>query len=412
MRWRPTAGLAVFLWTAGVERAWAGGCDSPELSGCIDSDTLWPHAGPQRLVGVGGTETLATGRVGFGLVGSYQSRPIMLVRPTAGERVAAIDNQINASFLFSYGLTDRLEVDAVLPITLWQDGTGLQPLTGGRALSTSAARDLRFGIALALVRRARVTEAWARRAEAFTPGRAWALTTRFEMAAPTGDRGQLAGDRGAVFVPTLAADYRPQHPFFQRFGLGLEVGARIRDVTSLLGSRVGTQMVLGLGASFDLLTRERLTVGAEARMLPTFATQAEATQAGGAIVTTPNGALAMPAEWLVSLRSAPIAGGDLSFQIAGGGPLPFTDAVTMPRARITLGVVFAPASRDSDGDGVPDRDDKCPSQPGVPGGDGGLGCPHDEWPPPQPAQGLAPAPAPAPAHTAPAAAPPQEVPQP
>lgn len=389
MRWRPTAGVAVFLCLAGAERAWAGGCDSPELSGCIDSDTFWPHAGRQRLVAVGGTETLARGRVGFGLVASYQSRPIMLLRATTDERVAAIDNQLNASFLFAYGLTDRLEVDAALPITLWQDGTGLQPLTGGRALSTSAARDLRLGIAFAVVPRARVTDGWAPPTRAFTPGRAWALTARFEVAAPTGDRGQLAGDRGAVFVPTLAADYRPQHASFERFGLGLEVGARIRDTTSLLGSRVGTQMVLGLGASFDLVTRERLTIGAEARLLPTFATQADAQPSGGAIVTTPNGLLAMPAEWLVSLRSAPIAGGDFSLQLAGGGPIPFTDAITLPRARITLGVVFAPAGRDSDGDGVPDRDDRCPSRPGVPGGDGGLGCPRDEQPTPTPAPALA-----------------------
>jgi hypothetical protein len=94
--------------------------------------------------------------------------------------------------------------------------------------------------------------------------------------------------------------------------MALEVGARIRGVTSLLGSRVGTQMVVGLGAGFDILTRDRLTLGAEARMLPGFATQASAQVQTGAITTTPNGKVAIPAEWLVSLRTAPFVGSDLA----------------------------------------------------------------------------------------------------
>lgn len=383
MRWRPTA-LALLLSVAAVTsaaRARAGGCDSPQLSGCTDADTLWPHGGPQRFVGVGGTETLASGRVGFGLVGSYQSRPVMIQSAGNGARTAAIDNQINASFLFSYGLSSRLQFDAVLPITLWQDGAGLQALTGGKPLPTSASRDLRFGVALAIVPRARVTEAWAPRGGAFEPGRAWSLTARFEVAAPTGDRGQLAGDRTAVFVPTIAADYRPQDPFFGRFSVGLELGARLRGTTSLLGSRVGTQMVVGLGVGFDILTRDRLTVGAEARVLPTFASQADAQLSAGAITTIPSNRVDAPSEWLVSLRSAPIAGGDFAIQLAGGGPIPFTQAIGTPRARITLSVVFAPTNRDSDGDGVPDRDDKCPAIAGVLRGDEGPGCPHVELPP-------------------------------
>lgn len=387
MRWRlalATTSVVTALLAGSGARAWAGGCDAPELSGCVDSDTLWAHAGPQRFVGVAGTETLASGRVGFGLLASYQSRPIMLEHATGAstsERFAAIDNQINASFLFAYGLTNRLQADVVLPFTLWQDGTGVQPLTGGRPLSTSSARDMRFGLAFALVPRARVTEGVAPAAGGLEAGRAWSLTARFEVSAPTGDRGQLAGDRTAVLAPSLAADFRPQHPFWGRFSIALDVGARLRGTTSLLGSRVGSQLALGLGVGFDILGRDRLVVGAEARTLPTFATQADAQQTNGLITTTPNGRVAAPTEWLVSLRTAPLAGGDLSVQLAAGGPIPISDAIGTPRLRVTLGVVFAPGARDSDGDGVLDADDKCPDVAGVLRGDAGPGCPHVELPP-------------------------------
>ena len=52
-------------------------------------------------------------------------------------------------------------------------------------------------------------------------------------------------------------------------------------------------------------------------------------------------------------------------------------AITVPRFRFVLGITYAPMQRDSDGDGVPDRIDRCPSQPGERGGQR-PGCPKDE----------------------------------
>ena len=120
------------LSSASVARA--GDCDSRLLSTCIDSDTLWPHAGPQRFVAVGGTETVPRSNVSFGLVASYQSRPIVVHLPSpgpAGSDRTVIDNQLSSTFLFGYGVTDRLELDLALPITLLQDGSGASLITGG-----------------------------------------------------------------------------------------------------------------------------------------------------------------------------------------------------------------------------------------------------------------------------------------
>ncbi|HVJ94541.1 MAG TPA: thrombospondin, partial [Labilithrix sp.] len=134
-------------------------CSNPLVSTCINSDTFWPHAGPQRFAAVGSAETVADRQVAFGLVTSYQSRPIIINGPSpggAGSEHFAIDNQVNANFLFAYGVTNRLQLDLGLPITLVQTGAGTSPLTGGAPIRDTAVRDMRFGFAYALIPRQRI----------------------------------------------------------------------------------------------------------------------------------------------------------------------------------------------------------------------------------------------------------------
>src|SRR6202041_1184446 len=128
------------------------------FSSCVNDDTLWPHAGPSRFVAVGSTETVAPGQVGFALVTSYLNRPIILTTRLGGAATDqyAVNDQVNGTFLWSYGVTDRLELDLAVPLTLGQGGTGLAPITGGDGLKDTAVRDMRFGFAYALVRHLRV----------------------------------------------------------------------------------------------------------------------------------------------------------------------------------------------------------------------------------------------------------------
>src|SRR5579859_3559287 len=86
-----------------AHRARATDCSSI-LSTCIDDDTFWPHAGPARFLTVGGTETVAPGRFGFGLVTSYLSRPLVVTVPTPappGTDENVINDQVNGTFLWA-----------------------------------------------------------------------------------------------------------------------------------------------------------------------------------------------------------------------------------------------------------------------------------------------------------------------
>jgi OOP family OmpA-OmpF porin len=297
-------------------------------SPCINDDTFWPHAGPAHFAAVGSTETVAAGQLGFGLVTSYLSRPIVFQVPSPGSGGSpqyVVNDQANGTFMWSYGATNRLELDFILPLTFGQGGTGLQPITGGPGLHDTAVRDLRFGLAYAIVPHPRVDPDPDERTPDF------GLLARFEVSAPTGDGDQFAGERSAVYIPSLAADFR-----YGRWFLGAEGGARIRPITSLLGARVGTQIVAMLGTGFDIVPRGLLTATLEAWALPTLASQG----AG-------EGDPLVPSEWQLSARTSPLKSGDLAIQLGGGTAIPFgaETEITRPRFRFNLGVRWAPLGR-------------------------------------------------------------------
>jgi len=307
------------------------------MSPCVNDDTLWPHAGPAQFVAVGSTDTVAKGRLGFGLVATYLSRPIVLRVASPGppgSKQYVVDDQVNGTFLWSYGVGERLELDLAMPLTFGQSGTGLSPVTGGDGLKDTAIRDLRFGFAYRILSRNGSQDS--RRSDGL------ALLGRFEVSAPTGDRNQFAGERSGVFAPSVAGEYRLGGLF-----AGIELGARIRPATELLGARIGTQIVAAFGAGYDILPREMLTATLEAWALPGLSEQDDIhAQLQGGAVAVPNGKRIAPAEWELSARTAPLRDGDFSIQAGGGGGIPLSGepAITTPRFRFTLGVRWTPRS--------------------------------------------------------------------
>lgn len=348
-------------------------CGAPGAGTCLNSDTFWPSPGPSKFVGISGTQTVNESELAIGVVTSFQSRPVVLSTASPGPSGPgtdsyAVDNQFTANFLWQYGITKRLAFDLALPITLGQTGDGLSALTAGKDLKFTAMRDLRYGLAFAIVPRERVDSETSLAKKG--PGHNYAVTARLGMSAPIGDKTELAGERTAVFMPQIAADYR-RGPIF----LGAELGARIRPTTEVLGARIGTQLSGGLGVGVSILPRELLSAQLEARALYNFPEQADVVLSGGSVVSTPNGKHLFPAEWMLSARTAPLPSGDLAITFGGGGGLT-ADTVTVPRFRFVLGLVYSPEGRDSDGDGILDRVDACPNVPAR--GEPRDGCDHGD----------------------------------
>ena len=353
--------------------AYAKECTNPLVNTCINSDTFWPNPGPQRFATVNGTETVAAGQVAFGLLATYQSRPILLTVASpgpGGSDAYVVDHQVNGNFLFGYGITPRLQLDFALPVTFIQTGAGVSPLSGGPDLRDTAVRDLRFGFAYAIVPRERIAPSEA--AVRGGIGNLWAVAARLTISAPTGDSGQFAGERTAVYAPNVAADLR-----YSIFFAGLDVGARLRPITEFAGARVGSQLTTGLGIGVDALKNDLLSFTVEARSYVNFAEQHDTAQSAFGITSQPNNKSIIPAEWMVAARSAPVLAGDITFFAGGGGPIPTgVHAITVPRFRFLLGASYAPAARDTDGDGIPDKNDFCPARPGPRGGEH-PGCPAE-----------------------------------
>jgi OmpA-OmpF porin, OOP family len=304
-------------------------CDSG-LSTCIEADTFWPHPGPAYFNVVGGTSMTAPQRVGFGWATTYAARPIVLLVPSSrpsGTEVAAVDHLWNATFLFSYGITERIEATLALPATLYRTGTGISALTHQTStdLSRSALRDVRAGTSFALL--------------PTSPLRPFSLATRLAFAFPTGDKASFSGESGVVALPSFAAEYRQAG-----LVLGAELGARLRRANDLAGTRVGSQLVFALGMGGEILQGNKLGVLLEAVLLPTFAEQHElsAVSATEGRIVTDNRRALMPMEWLASVRTGELMSGDMSLSVGAGGSLGLTgeSGITSPSFRVVFALRY------------------------------------------------------------------------
>src|SRR5262249_33669020 len=158
----------------------------------------------------------------------------------------------------------------------------------------------------------------------------------------------------ATFAPSLVFDWR-----IKRVLIAAEASARVRGETTFANAAWGTQIGAALGVSVDVLKDRWLTVAAEAFALPTVAHQDPSPRDAAGASPRP----LVPGEWMAHVSTARLLGGDLVFSAGGGSSIPFGShgALTSPKYRLDFAIRYAPSGRDTDGDGVPDRDDKCPN---------------------------------------------------
>ncbi len=331
-----TAVLA--LTTASEARAADDACQPRDgLSTCLTTDNLWPHAGGGPWLGQAPTDTTAADSIAFGLVSTFLHRPVGLRVPSPdpdGTTIYAVEHVLGTSLLCALGLTERLQVSLSQPFVLYQEGAGKADVVGSDdPLPRSAVGDLRFGTAVSLLQRGPQDDG---------PG----LSARFEMTAPTGQDNAFVSSPSAVYAPGASLDYH-----IGDFALGLDVGARFRRPVDFANIQIGNQISAGLGVGYEVLDDGWLSVNLEAFALFTLAEQIKLVHDPYELTATEEpGDPHIPAEWLLSVRTAALLDGRLRASLGGGSFIPTgsTSAVTTPAFRAVMALHFAPDSGSHD----------------------------------------------------------------
>ena len=300
---RLAAAVSALLVAWGAPSAALADCDSPgEFSSCFDADPFWPVASSVKFVQVGPASVEAPGAVFLGLATSHATQSATLELPSPdprGRQLPVVEHVTTATLLAAWGLAARTEVSLALPWTIDQRGMGLGGVTSQSSddLRRHPLRDPRVGVTRVL---------WQHDAAVRV-----SVATRYTLAVPLGDAPALAGDRTVVGVPGFAMGFARG-----RFFGAAEASARLREPTRLANARLGSQLVVAAGLGVDLLAKGRLSLSSEAFVAPSLVEQPTAASGNPSVLA--------PAEWLVSLGSAPLGRHGPTALIAGGGGLPLS----------------------------------------------------------------------------------------
>ena len=240
-----------------------------------------------------------------------------------------LDTGFTADLVGSLGLFGRLELGVGLPVHLIYDGDPY--VAGATTLNANAGvGDLRFLPKIALIRSGSLE-------------RHVMLSIAAPISLPTGDDLALRGAGGVTITPELLFAV-----YLGRLGLGFDGGYRWRSEHPAM-LPWGDEITLGPWVS--LAFTDRLTGHVEL-----LAEKEINASVGGAD---------FPAELLGGVDYKI---GNGNWDLYGGASFGVTDGIGDPRFRIIGGVRYrqgAPARQgfeDSDGDGVLDKDDRCPNE--------------------------------------------------
>jgi hypothetical protein len=330
---RALAALLLMATLASPARAADTECQPASgISTCVDATSIWLPAGRPQFIAIAPAEPTPLETFAFGAALGYASRPIVLIARSPdpeGREIRVVDDRLDVSLLWAYAPHERLELTLATPMVLYQTGAGAEGVTSQRAapLTSSAAHDPRIGAGYSFVV-----------PEAMRSASKLAVKARTELSLPLGDKHLYAAEAGFLLAPSVAASVHPGI-----FFAGAELGLRLRETTHVATASLGSQLVSSLGIGVDILSRDRLSLAAEATLMPTLVSQSRAR--GDAVLA--------PAEWLASLRSAPFFDRAFLLQLGAGSGLPLSSetdesgtehylGATTPRFRVVLAARYAP----------------------------------------------------------------------
>jgi hypothetical protein len=331
--------LLVALISSRAATLHAESCSSSSgLTPCFDANSLWLPAGKADFLTLPNTELNAPGKFDFGLATELLHDPVLahVASPDQGGRdVRVVDFAFDTSLLFAIGVARDLELSAVLPARVYQNGAGASGLNTQAApsLDSGVLRDPRLGLAYSFDR--------------LLARRNLGLRVALDASLPFGDKAAFAGDRTVVAMPSVTLGWQ-----IERIALRANVGARIRGGIDFGDAHLGSEGYVALGAGIDALAPGLLFLGLEAYALPPL-TSSRAESANSSVASV----VLAPAEWLFSLRSSfrrdsewslcgsigsgiPLSSETLS--AAAGGATTHFAGITTPEWRMIVALRFLP----------------------------------------------------------------------
>ena len=327
--------------------------------GRFDAQTFRPSAAPRDLVMIQKSEVVGHLSPTFGIYTDIGLDPLAVAAITTGQDIRAVGARLQVTGLAGIGFFDIFDVTMAMPFVAWQMSDNLRPLGTEGEIAPSALGDLRFNTKIAipyLNRKAQIKE-----------GFGMAVTGNLNL--PTGDQEAFASDGAVSGGLGLVADYR--------FNFGLLVttngGIWFRPDRQFAGTKVGDMANFGIGAEMYVVQRWGWSV------------------LGGvygsvSLVKFPDSPSQVPAEALMAMRWQWASG----FSLTVGGTFGANCGFGAPVFRAFAGLTWQPSksreqqeidrlkevdTNDPDHDGLIGDADHCPELPGVPQN---MGCPDSD----------------------------------
>ena len=340
--------LAIFMLLA---PALAARAHTPEArTRAIDVNLFRPSSSAWGLVTTETTQTMDPWLWSLGFVYDYERQPLTL--RSYGRRIDDVVSDVQtAHLLFAIGLPWKLELGLEVPIITRMDGSGGKNLgiPGVGHLSKQGFGDVR------------ITPKWqALKKKGF--GLAFASTVTL----PTGKLANFWGERSPTVMPEVLFDYELKLPQKRALTFTGSLGYAFRNKANFNGLVVADEIVWAAGAKLRLLAAkhgkydvDRLAIIGEVY--------------GRTSGQKPFSELNQNP--LVGLLAARYFVSKFNLNILAGCARGFQGGYGAPVIQPFLGVSWSPVEKDSDGDGVPDAIDRCPTKPGPPEW---QGCPDTD----------------------------------
>ncbi|AEI68972.1 adventurous gliding motility protein AgmC [Corallococcus macrosporus] len=299
----------------------------------IDVQQYKPGPSSKDILGVQSAQVHSHLGWNVGVSVNYGDKPLNFLDPRTDRYITAlVRSQVGIDLMGSVGLFDRFELGVLLPVTIQRSQAApMVDPSFNQGVGSGGIGDLR------LVPKARLLEEGA-----------FGLALTVPVVLPTGGGSDFLGSSGVGVQPRLVAEYG------ERFRLAANVGVDFRKQQQLRNLNVGNAVSYGVGAELPFTVRE----------VPL----ALAATVVGAVNLEQQDTEERPLELLAALKYRALGG--FSAHVGGGPGL--TRGYGTPGFRLLAGFSYSsepsreqkPAAPvDTDGDGLVDIDDACPTEP-------------------------------------------------